>query len=85
MVPVFYGELPSKVVPRTRDNFDKYYLRFKNSYVIYAYERPTLGSAHVVLTKRADGVDYRFVDAAYDPNWYLQKAKQGTVAREYSD
>lgn len=43
------------------------------------------GAAHVVLTKRADGVDYRFVDAAYDPNWYLQKAKQGTVAREYSD
>ncbi len=85
MVPVFYGELPNKVVPRTRDNFDKYYLPYKNSYVIYTYDRPTQGPAHVVLTKRADGVDYRFVDAAYEPRWYLQQSKQGTVARDYSD
>ena len=85
MIPVFYGELPNKVVPRTRLSFDKYYLPHKNSYVIYEYERPQHGVAQVVLTKRVDGVDYRFVDAPYQPEHYLLETKAGVVAREYND
>lgn len=85
MIPVFYGELPNKVVPRTRLNFDKYYLPHKNSYVIYEYERPQNGVAQVVLTKRADGVDYRFVDAPYQPEHYLIEKKDTVVAREYNE
>jgi len=85
MIPVFYGELPNKVVPRTRLSFDKYYLPHKNSYVIYEYERPQHGVAHVVLTKRADGIDYRFVDAPYQAEHYLLQKKDGVVAREYND
>lgn len=85
MIPVFYGELPNKVVPRTRLNFDKYYLPHKNSYVIYEYERPQNGVAQVVLTKRADGVDYRFIDAPYQPEHYLIEKKDTVVAREYNE
>ncbi|WP_369743979.1 ATP-binding protein [Pseudidiomarina sp. PP-1MA] len=85
MIPVFYGELPNRVVPRTRLSFDKYYLPYKNSYVIYEYERPRHGLAQVVLTKRADGIDYRFVDAGYDPQHYLLEKTDGVVAKEYQD
>ncbi|WP_319783212.1 ATP-binding protein [Oceanisphaera sp. IT1-181] len=85
MIPVFYGEQPNKVVPRTRLSFDKYYLPHKNSYVIYEYQRPQHGAAQVVLTKRVDGIDYRFVDAPYQPEHYLLEKKDGVVAREYRD
>lgn len=85
MIPVFYGELPNRVVPKTRLNFDKYYLPYKNSYVIYEYLRPTNGIAQVVLTKRADGIDYRFVDSGYAPEHYLYDRKDGLVALEYND
>tara|TARA_R100001440_G_scaffold8811_2_gene16657 strand:+ start:36733 stop:40416 length:3684 start_codon:yes stop_codon:yes gene_type:complete len=85
MIPVFYGELPNRVVPKTRLNFDKYYLPYKNSYVIYEYQRPANGPAQVVLTKRADGIDYRFIDCGYQAEDYLYEKKDGVVAREYSD
>ena len=45
MIPVFYGELPNRVVPRTRQSFERYYLPHKNSYVIYEYQRPRIGLA----------------------------------------
>ncbi|WP_113907649.1 ATP-binding protein [Aliidiomarina celeris] len=85
MIPVFYGELPNRVVPRTRQNFDKYYLPHKNSYVIYEYQRPSGENAHVVLTKRADGVDYRFVDGAYAPELYLHEKNGKAIAVEYAE
>ena len=85
MIPVFYGELPNRVVPKTRLNFDKYYLPYKNSYVIYEYQRPANGLAQVVLSKRADGVDYRFVDCGYQAEHYLYEKEDGVVAREYND
>lgn len=86
MIPVFYGELPNRVVPRTRQSFERYYLPHKNSYVIYEYQRPRNGLAQVVLSKRAEGVDYRFVDAPYQPEHYLLEDKeQKVVAREYQD
>lgn len=85
MIPVFYGELPNRVVPKTRLNFDKYYLPYKNSYVIYEYQRPANGLAQVVLSKRADGVDYRFVDCGYQAEHYLYEKQDGMVAREYND
>ena len=68
----------------TRLNFDKYYLPYKNSYVIYEYQRPANGLAQVVLSKRADGVDYRFVDCGYQAERYLYE-EDGVVAREYND
>ncbi|MCC5880596.1 MAG: ATP-binding protein [Idiomarina sp.] len=82
LVPVFYGEQPNKVVPKTRDRFDVFYLPFQNSYLIYEYE---VGGQpkQVVLTKRADGVDYRFVDAAYHSEHYLDESLDGVQGVSY--
>src|SRR5690554_7788253 len=35
LVPVFYGELPNRVVPKTRLKFDAFYLPHRNSYLVY--------------------------------------------------
>ena len=66
LIPVFYGELPSKVVPKTRKKFDEFYLPHSNSYLIYEYQREEGQHCQVVLTRKGnEGVQYRFVDAAY--------------------
>ncbi|RUO23970.1 ATP-binding protein [Aliidiomarina minuta] len=85
MVPVFYGEQPNRVVPKTRDRFDVYYLPYQNSYVVYEYSRANGDRAQVVLTKGSDGVDYRFVDAPYAPEQYLQEELEGVRAVSYAD
>lgn len=85
MVPVFYGEQPNRVVPKTRDRFDVYYLPYQNSYVIYEYSRANGERAQVVLTKGSDGIDYRFVDAPYAAEQYLQEELEGVRAISYAD
>ncbi|PYE34489.1 uncharacterized protein DUF3584 [Idiomarina fontislapidosi] len=85
MIPVFYGEQPNKVVPKTRDNFDKFYLPYSNSYVIYAYQSAAQRDVQVVLTKRSDGIDYRFVDADYCAQDYLDERADKVVAVDYSE
>lgn len=82
LVPVFYGEHPNRVVPKTRDRFDVFYLPHQNSYLIYEYEAAQ-GLKHVVLTKRADGVDYRFVDAPYQSELYINAGDNGIAVLEY--
>ena len=80
LIPVFYGELPSKVVPKTRKKFDDYYLPHANSYLIYEYQREDGQSCQVVLTRKgSDGVQYRFVEAPYHQQQILVDAEQGNV------
>ncbi|SXF22393.1 Protein of uncharacterised function (DUF3584) [Klebsiella variicola] len=55
LVPVFYGEQPNKVVPRTRKKFDEFYLPCSNSYIIYEYQRDTGDNCLVVLTGKGEG------------------------------
>lgn len=83
LIPVFYGEQPNRVVPKTRDNFDIYYLPTAASYIIYAYESASGEPSQVVLTKRPDGVDYRFVAAEYNPQHYLQGTGNKRSALSY--
>ena len=80
LVPVFYGELPSKVVPRTRKKFDEFYLPKNNSYLIYEYQREEGDICQVVLTSSAkEGVQYRFVDAPYAAEQLLFQEPSGKV------
>ena len=80
LIPVFYGELPSKVVPKTRKKFDDYYLPHANSYLIYEYQREDGQSCQVVLTRKgSDGVQYRFVEAPYHQEQILVDVEQGNV------
>ena len=77
LIPVFYGELPSKVVPKTRKKFDDFYLPHANSYLIYEYQREDGPHCQVVLTRKgSDGVQYRFVDAPYHQEQLLVDSQQ---------
>lgn len=78
LIPVFYGEQPNKVVPKTRKKFDEFYLPYSNSYIIYEYERDNGVICQAVLTRKSDGgVEYRFVGAPYHSQWYLSENEQG--------
>jgi chromosome segregation ATPase len=86
LVPVFYGELPNKVVPKTRKKFDDFYLPHSNSYLIYEYHREEGDICQAVLTRKSDGgVEYRFVKAAYQPDHYLVAREEGVAGLSYSD
>ncbi|MGI5307954.1 ATP-binding protein [Rheinheimera sp. WS51] len=86
LVPVFYGEQPNRVVPKTRKKFDQFYLPFSNSYIIYEYQREDGQVCQVVLTRKSDGgVEYRFVGSAYQSEHYLQHSAQGVKAYSYAE
>ena len=85
LVPVFYGELPNKVVPRTRLKFDLFYLPHRNSYLVYEYRREAGDVCQAVLTRKSDGgVEYRFVSAPYRPEDYLIMSDAGVTALDYA-
>ncbi len=87
LIPVFYGERPNAVVPRTRQKFDRYYLPNANSYLVYEYRRESGALCMAVLMRRGEeGVDYRLVAAAYDSSLFLQQQDDGQLhARSYTD
>ncbi len=85
LVPVFYGELPNKVVPKTRMKFDAFYLPHRNSYLVYEYRREAGNICQAVLTRKSEGgVEYRFVAAPYRPENYLVESDAGMAALDYS-
>ena len=49
LIPVFYGEYPSRVVPSTRDSFERWYLPRESSFIIYEFERNEHDLCQVVL------------------------------------
>ncbi|MBY6185224.1 ATP-binding protein [Marinobacter hydrocarbonoclasticus] len=81
LVPVFYGEYPSRVVPATRDSFERWYLPTDASYIIYEYERPNGELAQAVLSSAGDGkgVQYRFVDKGFDMEDYIKSRQDDQV------
>ncbi|MDY7219642.1 ATP-binding protein [Denitrificimonas sp. JX-1] len=80
LIPVFYGERPNNVVPKTRKKFDQYYLPHSDSYLIYEYRREAGQLCHVVITRKKDeGVSYRFVNSAYQPELYLRHNATGQL------
>ncbi|CAM3511416.1 conserved hypothetical protein [Xenorhabdus nematophila ATCC 19061] len=86
LVPVFYGEQPNRVVPRTRKKFDEYYLPYSNSYIVYEYQRESGDICQVVLTRKSDGgIDYRFVSAPYQSDFYLPYSEENVQAFSYSE
>ncbi|WP_136246758.1 ATP-binding protein [Halomonas borealis] len=85
LVPVFYGELPNRVVPKTRRKFDAFYLPHRNSYLVYEYRREEGDVCQAVLTRKSEGgVEYRFVGAPYRSEDYLVEAEGGVVALDYA-
>lgn len=72
LLPVFYGEYPSRVVPATRDSFERWYLPYANSYIIYEYQRQDNSLCQAILSSTGTGVDYRFVSKGFDIEDYSQ-------------
>jgi len=81
LILVFYGELPSNVVPRTRDSFEKWYLPRHSSYLVFEYYNHQNKLNQVVLSASADGrsVNYRFIDQAYQLDVFVSR----TVNSQY--
>lgn len=75
LIPVFYGEYPSRVVPATRDSFEKWYLPRTSSFIIYEYTRPEGDLCQVVLSSSGSGVNYRFIGKPFDITDYLIEQK----------
>ncbi|CUS48101.1 MAG: protein of unknown function DUF3584 [Idiomarinaceae bacterium HL-53] len=86
LIPVFYGEQPNRVVPRTRKKFDEFYLPYDNSYLVYEYTNGHDQMCQVVLTRKSDGgVEYRFVPAPYAPEQLLVESKKGAQGVSQAD
>lgn len=80
LIPVFYGEYPSRVVPATRDSFERWYLPRTSSYIIYEYTRAEGDLCQVVLSSNGTGVNYRLIGKPFDIDDYLFKQKSGKRA-----
>ncbi|MBT0585127.1 ATP-binding protein [Alteromonas oceanisediminis] len=75
LIPVFYGEYPSRVVPATRDSFERWYLPRESSFIIYEYRRAGDELCQVVLSSSGTGVNYRFVGKPFELVDYVFKNK----------
>ncbi len=74
LVPVFYGEYPSRVVPSTRDSFERWYLPHESSYIIYEYTKGDGLKYQAVLASAGDGkgVNYRFIAKGFELEDYVK-------------
>ncbi|WP_298772533.1 ATP-binding protein [uncultured Shewanella sp.] len=74
LVPVFYGEYPSRVVPSTRDSFERWYLPHESSYIIFEYEKSDGLFYQGILASAGDGkgVNYRFVAKGFELEDYTK-------------
>lgn len=81
LVPVFYGEYPSRVVPSTRDSFERWYLPHDTSFIIYEYKRPDGQLNQAVLASAGDGkgVNYRFIAKEFDLDDYVKSRNGDSV------
>ncbi len=77
LIPVFYGEYPSRVVPATRDSFERWYLPRPSSFIIYEYLTHAGELAQMVLSSNGTGVNYRLIAKAFELDDYLYQSKEG--------
>ncbi|WP_218354574.1 ATP-binding protein [Alteromonas lipotrueiana] len=77
LIPVFYGEYPSRVVPATRDSFERWYLPRTSSFIIYEYSRADEQLCQAVLSSSGNGVNYRFIGKAFAIDDYLTTKNSG--------
>ncbi|WP_100643949.1 ATP-binding protein [Alteromonas facilis] len=77
LIPVFYGEYPSRVVPATRDSFERWYLPRESSYIIYEYLNHDEDLCQGVLTSNGTGVTYRLIGKPFELDDYVFKNKAG--------
>ncbi|MBQ4890571.1 ATP-binding protein [Shewanella sp. MMG014] len=81
LVPVFYGEYPSRVVPSTRDSFERWYLPHDSSYIIYEYQKSDGKLYQAIMSSAGDGkgVNYRFIAKGFELDDYVKSRNGDTI------
>lgn len=81
MIPIFYGEHPSKCVSGS-SSFSKFYLPHATSYVIFEYERRGVPCMAVLYGLNEASFGYRFVRSAYDLSLFTNDGDGATLVPE---
>lgn len=78
LLPLFYGMRPSEIVSKVDQarNFADYYLPRDSSMLIYEYQRPNNQTCMVLASSDGRGVHFKFIDAAYDSQYFIAEDKK---------
>ena len=82
LVPLFFGERPGRLVPKSRvtDSFAKHYLPNESSYIIFEYQRDNqICMALIYASPNEEGLCYRFVDKKFDQDDFLERHSDGVL------
>ncbi len=75
LMQLFWGERPSNIVGSTgsKKGFIDHYLPRASSYLVYEYQRPFGQICHVMVQSDGRGARYKFIDAPYDRDCYIDE------------
>jgi hypothetical protein len=82
LVPLFFGERPGRLVPKSRvtDSFAKHYLPNESSYIIFEYRRhEQTCMALMYASPNEEGLCYRFVDKGFDKDDFIETRRDGSL------
>ncbi len=81
LVPLFFGERPGRLVPKSRvtDSFAKHYLPNESSYIIFEYQRFEQTCMAIIYASTQDeGLCYRFVDKSFAVEDFIETRGDGS-------
>ncbi|MDO9049614.1 MAG: ATP-binding protein [Methylobacter sp.] len=81
LVPLFFGERPGRLVPKSRvtDSFAKHYLPNESSYIIFEYQRhEQTCMALMYASPNEEGLCYLFVDKGFGKDDFIETRRDGT-------
>ena len=61
-------------IPKEKKSFDAFYFPYPNSYIVYEVMREN-GAYCVLALKNQGRVMFRFIDAPFDSNWFIDERK----------
>lgn len=84
LVPLFFGERPGRLVPKSRvtDSFAKHYLPNESSYIIFEYQRHEQTCMVLMYaSSNEEGLCYRFVDKGFSRTTLSKPAGMDRIIR----
>ncbi|MGR9013580.1 MAG: ATP-binding protein, partial [Gammaproteobacteria bacterium] len=81
LVPLFFGERPGRLVPKSRvtDSFAKHYLPNESSYIIFEYQRHEQTCMVLMYASpNEEGLCYRFVDKGFNKDDFIETLRDGS-------
>lgn len=83
LIPAFFGERPDRIVRpvSNQQTFARYYLPRSTSYIIYEYRREGVTCCAILCSDATgESVEYRFVEGAYQRDWFVHEDGKSLVA-----